>query len=117
MRKEPAPAEKALWRIVRNRRLALFKFRRQHPFGPYILDCYCPAARLVVELDGDSHAVEGAEARDAERTSYLERRGLLVLRFWNSELAENEDGIITRIFDECTRRTNQLGNTESPPPA
>jgi very-short-patch-repair endonuclease len=69
----------------------------------------------VVELDGDSHAVEGAEQRDTERTNYLERRGLFVLRFWNSELAENEDGVVARIFDECMRRTNQTNNTESPP--
>jgi very-short-patch-repair endonuclease len=105
MRKEPTPAEQTLWRVVRNRRLAAFKFRQQHTFGPYILDCYCPAARLVVELDGDSHTDEEAKKRDAERTAYLERRGLLVLRFWNIELAENEDGVIDRILAECANRT------------
>jgi very-short-patch-repair endonuclease len=117
MRKEPTPAEKRLWQVVRNRRLGLFKFRRQHPFGPYILDCFCPAARLVVELDGSSHAVEEAEQRDAERTRYLEERGVLVLRVRNSELAENEDGVVTRILEECVRRTDRSDTTGPPPQA
>ena len=116
MRKEPTSAEQTLWRIVRNHRLAAFKFRRQHTFGPYILDCYCPAARLVVELDGNSHADGEARARDAERTAYLERRGLLVLRFWNIELAENEDGVVDRILAECVNRTNRPDTAEPPAP-
>ena len=105
MRKEPTPSEQHLWHIVRNRRLAAFKFRRQHPFGPYILDFYCPRARLIIELDGDSHATEEGQQSDAERTAYLERRGIKVLRIWNSAMTENEDGVVTRIFDECIQRT------------
>jgi very-short-patch-repair endonuclease len=104
MRNQPTPAEQRLWRIVRNRRLAAFKFRRQHPFGPYILDCYCPAARLVIELDGGTHATDEDRQRDADRTAHLERRGLLVLRFWNGDLADNEEGIITSILAECVTR-------------
>ncbi len=107
MRKAPTVAEQTLWRVVRNRRLAGFKFRRQHPFGGFILDCYCPTARLVVELDGDSHADDEGKRRDWERTKYLKRRGLLVLRFWNIELAENEEAVIDRILSECDRRTNR----------
>jgi very-short-patch-repair endonuclease len=107
MRRAPTPAEQRLWRLLRNRRFAGFKFRRQHPFGPYILDCYCPAARLVIELDGDTHANAETERQDAERTAYLERRGLTVLRFWNVDLAENEEGVAARIFDECTQRTQR----------
>jgi very-short-patch-repair endonuclease len=67
MRREPTVAEQTLWRVVRNRRLAGFKFRRQVPFGPYILDCYCASARLAVEADGDTHATDDGKARDAER--------------------------------------------------
>src|SRR5690242_12444466 len=99
MRKEPTAAEQRLWRLLRNRRLVGYKFRRQHPFGLYILDYYCPAAGLVIELDGDTHADAEAQKRDAERTEYLERRGLKVLRFWNVELTENEEGIVSRIVD------------------
>lgn len=101
MRTEPTPAQRHLWRIVRNRRLAAFKLRRRHPLGPYILDCYCPAAGL----DGDSHTTDEGRTADAERTAYPERRGSKVLRFWNIELAENEDGVVTRICDECATRT------------
>lgn len=81
MRKEPTPAERRLWQLLRNRRLVGFEFRRQHPFGSYVLDYYCPAARLVIELDGDTHAAPAAQEQDARRTEYLERRGLKVLRF------------------------------------
>ncbi len=112
MRKEPTPAERRLWQIVRNHRLLPFKFRRQHPFGPYILDFYCPAAKLLIELDSESHAEADQQQHDPDRTAYLERRGILVLRFWNVELAESEDGVVARIFEECARRAEQPGCPE-----
>jgi adenine-specific DNA-methyltransferase len=99
MRREPTPAEEALWRLIRNRQLGRLKFRRQHALGPYILDCYCPAARLAIELDGNSHATQEGQEADAERKSYLEVRGILVLRFWNTEIAENPDGVLERIAE------------------
>ena len=69
MRKEPTPAERALWKVLRNRRLAGFKFRRQVTFGPYILDNYCARAKLVVETDGDTHATpDTAEEKPAKKT-------------------------------------------------
>src|SRR5262245_34586351 len=108
MRKEPTTAERTLWRVVRNRRLVGFKFRRQHPLGPYILDCYCAAARLVVELDGDTHADPVAQQRDTERTGYLERRGLKILRLWNVELAENQEG--------CGSDSRRVSSTGQNPP-
>lgn len=106
MRREPTPTENKAWQILRNRRLSGFKFRRQHPFGKYILDCYCPAAKVVVELDGDSHATPEGQAIDVERTRYLEVRGVLVLRFWNSEVAEERDAIVERIAEVCASRVN-----------
>jgi very-short-patch-repair endonuclease len=108
MRREPTVAEQTLWRVVRNRRLAGFKFRRQVPFGPYILDCYCASARLAVEADGDTHATDDGKARDAERTRLLEAQGVLVLRFWNVELADDEDAAAERIANACAARTEQL---------
>jgi very-short-patch-repair endonuclease len=104
MRREATTAEKTAWRVLRNRRLTGFKFRRQHPFGKYILDCYCPSAKVVVELDGDSHATPEGQVADAERTRYLEVRGILVLRFWNSEIAENQDAIADTIAEVCAAR-------------
>jgi very-short-patch-repair endonuclease len=104
MRKEPAPAEKALRRLLRNQRLSGFKFRRQHPFGPYILDNYCVRAKLVVELDGDSHATPEGQESDRERDAYLAANGILVLRFWNGEVHENEEGVLDTIARTCAER-------------
>jgi very-short-patch-repair endonuclease len=58
-----------------------FKFRRQHPCGPYILDFYCPARHLAVELDGGQHFISAAQNYDQRRTTFLNRQGITVLRF------------------------------------
>lgn len=108
MRKEPTPTEKALWRLLRNRRLVGFKFRRQHPFGPYILDNYCARVKVVVELDGDSHATPEGQESDRERDAYLTANGILVLRFWNGAVHEEKEAVIERIASECAERVEQL---------
>jgi very-short-patch-repair endonuclease len=80
-RKQPTPAEAALWDILRDRRCLGFKFRRQHAIGPYIVDFYCAEAGLVIEVDGPIH--DRQTENDAGRTEFLEARGLSVLRFNN----------------------------------
>lgn len=102
MRREPSPAEKLAWRLFRGSRLAGFRFRRQHPIEPYIADYYCAVAKLVIELDGDTHA--GQEENDRVRTRFLESRGLRVLRFWNAELFEDSDAVVETVYQECVRR-------------
>lgn len=97
MRREPTPAEEAVWRLLRNRRLAGFKFRRQHPVGLYIADFYSSASALVVELDGDSHTTAEGQEHDRTRHTYLRTLGLEVLRFWNFEVTENPDGVVEQI--------------------
>src|SRR5262245_17397156 len=92
LRRDLAPAEKVLWREVRGRRFAGYRFRRQHPFEPYVLDFYCAACRLVVELDGESHL--GNEEADRRRQKYLEEAGLKVLRFWNTEVFDELDAVL-----------------------
>src|SRR5438445_13032013 len=104
MRREPTPAEKVMWRLLRNRRLAGLKFRRQHPLGRYIADFYSADAALVIELDGDSHATEEGIEHDRVRHAYLRGLDVEVIRFWNSQLAENADGILECVFELCTRR-------------
>ncbi|MGH8127727.1 MAG: endonuclease domain-containing protein [Gammaproteobacteria bacterium] len=81
LRKETTDAERRLWYCLRAGRLGGFKFRRQHPHPPYVLDFYCEAAKLVVELDGSQHN----ETVDAVRTNRLERAGMKVLRFWDND--------------------------------
>jgi very-short-patch-repair endonuclease len=104
MRREPTPAEEVLWRLLRNRRFAGWKFRRQHPLGLYIADFYSAAAALVIELDGDTHATEEGIEHDRVRHTYLRSLDVEVLRFWNSELKENTDGVLARIFEVGTER-------------
>lgn len=87
--------EKRLWKLLRRRQFAGFRFRRQAPIGAYVVDFFCPAANLIIELDGGHH-VDRAEA-DRRRTDYLTRAGYRVLRFWNNELNENEQGVLTII--------------------
>jgi very-short-patch-repair endonuclease len=73
-----------LWKALRARPDGL-KFRRQHPLGVYVVDFYCAAARLVAEVDGESHGRGGNPGRDERRDRWLERQGLRVLRFTASE--------------------------------
>ncbi|AYA37332.1 DUF559 domain-containing protein [Hymenobacter oligotrophus] len=75
------PAEAALWKALQGGRLDNRKFRRQHSVGPYILDFYCPAERLAVELDGQGHFDVAGEAHDVARAAYLRHVGIRVLRF------------------------------------
>ena len=96
LRKNATDAEKRLWNALRE---ALpFKFRRQRPIGPFIVDFACPARKLVVELDGGQHATK-AEA-DERRTAELARYGYRVIRFWNSEVLANLDGVLETIRRE-----------------
>ena len=77
--------------MLRARRLGGLKFRRQEPFGSYVVDFYCAEHQLVVELDGRSH--DGQGEQDEQRTVYLESQGLRVIRVANSELASNPEGV------------------------
>jgi len=78
--------EQKLWRILRYRQLGTLRFRRQQPIGPYIVDFFCPSARLVVEVDGAPHTDDAQMRRDAARTRWLEAHGCRVIRFWNVEV-------------------------------
>src|SRR5438105_901047 len=86
LRKDDVPAETVLWQALRNRALGGFKFRRQHPIGPYIVDFACLSCKLVVEADGETHVTSAK--RDLQRSAFLEASGWLVLRFWNTEIYE-----------------------------
>ena len=96
LRRNLTDAERALWRHLRQRQIAGLKFRRQHPIDHYILDFVCLEARLVIELDGGRHADRQDE--DQERTAWLGARGYRVLRFWNTEVLENPEGVLEVIL-------------------
>jgi very-short-patch-repair endonuclease len=99
LRRRDTEAEARLWNALRAHRLGGWKWKRQAPFGPYFIDFLCVEAGLVVEVDGGQHA-ERIEY-DARRTAYLERAGLRVLRFWNTDVLTNRDGVCLTILDAC----------------
>ena len=99
MRHEPSPAEELMWKLLRNRRLAGFRFRRQHPVPPCIADFYCSVAKLVIELDGDTH-LESQE-QDKVREEVLRSEGLRVLRFWNTDLYGDEETVLESVYQAC----------------
>jgi very-short-patch-repair endonuclease len=115
LRRRQTEAERLLWRRLRDRRLDHRKFRRQLQFGPYILDFVCVSARLVVELDGGQHAE--TRAYDAARTAFLEQSGFRVLRFWNIEVFQNLDGVLTVILAALCERGPSEALTPDPSPA
>jgi very-short-patch-repair endonuclease len=81
-------------------------FRRQHSVGPFVMDFYSPEIRLAIELDGDSHYREGAREYDEQRTNFIERFGIRIVRSLNTDLYENLDGILEMIGNEVLKRRN-----------
>ncbi len=96
LRKEMTDAERRLWRLLRDRQLGV-RFRRQVPFGKYVLDFLAIEAKLVVELDGSQHLTEDKRIYDSRRTAYLRRQGLTVLRFYNNDIIRNPSGVVQTI--------------------
>jgi very-short-patch-repair endonuclease len=105
LRKNANDAEQRLWSLLRGKQLSGYKFRRQYPIGNYIADFACISARLVIEVDGDTHGNDEAEARDAKRTEYIERLGYRVIRFWNDQVFNATDGVIETILDALGTNT------------
>jgi very-short-patch-repair endonuclease len=98
LRQTQTGPERLLWGKLRSRRLGGWKFKRQVPIGPYIVDFCCSDAWLIVELDGGHHSERSVTLKDRTRERDLEQRGYLVLRFWNDEVMTNLDGICETIF-------------------
>ena len=98
LRRNCTDVERKLWCMLRSRRVAQQKFRRQQVMGPFIVDFVCLERKLVIELDVGQHATT-AEA-DSMRTRYLEDRGFRVIRFWNNEVLENMEGVWEAIAKE-----------------
>ncbi|MEW9571461.1 endonuclease domain-containing protein [Rhodanobacter sp. Si-c] len=101
LRKSCTDAEQKLWFHLRAGRLNGLKFRRQHPVPPYVVDFFCEAKKLVVELDGSQHD----EAVDQARTRFLESRGLKVLRYWDNEVLQQMDAVLEAILGAAENRT------------
>ena len=95
LRREMTPAEARLWEQIRGKKLAGMRFRAQHPVGQFILDFYCPACKLALEIDGSSHT--GEAAQDAARTAHLADYGYRVLRFTNAQVMTEMAEVLAHI--------------------
>jgi very-short-patch-repair endonuclease len=96
-RKTPSEPEHRLWQVLRNRQVCGLKFRRQVWLGPYIVDFLCAEARLVIEIDGETHASPEAQDYDKRRTALIETEGYRVCRFGNDDVMTNIDGVAVAI--------------------
>jgi very-short-patch-repair endonuclease len=101
LRRTMTDAEQRLWFHIRGGRLNGLKFRRQHPWPPYVLDFYCEEAKLGIELDGSQHN----DSTDAARTATLHRQGLTVLRFWDNDVLSNTQSVLEAILAAVGGRT------------
>ncbi|MBI4426784.1 MAG: endonuclease domain-containing protein [Candidatus Kerfeldbacteria bacterium] len=97
LRNKSTPAERKLWGHLRKSQLLGLKFQRQYGIGPYVLDFFCPELRLAIEVDGDSHFTPDARAYDQQRQQFIENEDIAVVRFLNTDIHENMDGVLTKL--------------------
>ena len=114
LRNNSTDAEKRLWRYLRNRQLDGVRFNRQVPIGPYIRDFAARTARLIVELDGGQHSE--TVGYDQARTRFLQARGYRVIRFWNNDVLQNIEGVVTAILQALSDRPSPSALRASSPP-
>ena len=95
LRNNATVPERKLWQHIRNRQISGVRFNRQVPIDPFICDFVARTPKLIIELDGGQHAVRTSE--DQRRTRFLESRGYRELRFWNNDVLENVDGVLSLI--------------------
>ncbi len=92
-----SPFEIKLWAYLRQRQVSGCKFRRQASIGPFVVDFYCPEARLAIEVDGDSHFTDTQKTYDKKREQYIKSFNIRILRFTNKDIAESLEGVINKI--------------------
>jgi len=95
LRKNMTDVERMLWAKIRNRQLQGFRFRRQHPIGRYIVDFVCLELKLIIELDGGQHIDQ--QQYDTNRSQWLQTNGFKTVRFWNSDILDNLEGVMETI--------------------
>jgi very-short-patch-repair endonuclease len=114
LRSRMTDAERKLWFALKDRRFDAFKFRRQVPVGPYIADFLCFESRLIVEVDGGQHA---ESARDVERDAWLAQNAFRVVRFWNNDVLQNLEGVLTSLAAELNATPHPSSSLRSTPPS
>jgi very-short-patch-repair endonuclease len=107
-------AEQLIWKLIRNRTLGGFKFRRQHPVQSFILDFYCHEAKLAIELDGGHHAEQ--KEKDANRDSTLLQLGIKTLRYWNHHVLQETESVLQDVWNELQMRGSPSPGLRPPSP-
>ncbi|WP_026714578.1 endonuclease domain-containing protein [Flavobacterium daejeonense] len=97
LRENQTEAEEKLWLAVKDNQIEGYKFRRQHPLSIYVVDFYCHALKLVIEIDGGYHLDEEQQILDKKRTADIEFQGLKVIRFTNEEILLNLPNVVEKI--------------------
>ena len=97
LRRNETPAERMLWKHLRGKQMEGCRFRQQHGFGPYVLDFYCPALRLCIEVDGEVHNQDEQRQKDEDRTVFLNQNRIVVIRFRNEEIENNMSDVLDKI--------------------
>jgi very-short-patch-repair endonuclease len=113
LRRELSVPEKLLWVRLRGSEV---RFRRQHPIGPYVLDFYCPAAKLAVEVDGASHDFGDRPRRDDVHTEWLKGQGIDVLRVPAKDVLHDPDEVAEALIRLCTEPLHHAAAPSGPPP-
>lgn len=102
LRSRPTEAETRLWSRLRQCQIEGCKFRRQAPIGPYVVDFVSHSHRLIIEVDGGQHSWRAN--KDKKRDTWLRQQRYSVLRFWNSEVLTNTNGVVARIYEVVNKR-------------
>ena len=98
LRANSTDAERLLWQKIRRKQLKDYQFYRQKNIGNFIVDFYCPSARIIVEIDGGQHYSDEGLRKDRDRDNFLASFGFAVLRFSDEEVLTNIDAVLERIY-------------------
>ena len=107
LRNNLTPAEATLWKHIKSKQIYNIQWRRQFSIGTYILDFYCPKAKLAIELDGKEHYTIAGDKYDYERNNFISSKGIKILRYENKEIWESIEQVIEEINKELQCRINE----------
>jgi very-short-patch-repair endonuclease len=110
-RNNATEAETKLWSALKGKQLQGFKFRRQQGVGKYVVDFYCPMVKLAIEVDGATHWTQRERIHDAEKEEFAEKLGIIVVRFTNTDVYENLDGVLEDIHKIVSERLSKSRGT------
>jgi len=116
LRNNATSAEKKLWEMLEGKQLLGYKFRRQQGIEQYVVDFYCPKGKLAVEIDGATHVSPQQKAADLQRTERIKAHGITVLRFCNTDVFENSDGVLTAITESLKKNASDHQLDQASPP-